>query len=204
MESICLFRWLNYILGVICVVNLAGCQPSVTNRSLEKTMTLHSELATPTHVLPTRQPRPAYLIDVFPGDRSSIPLSIFAAKSENDSERCPSIGEVLHPSNRQIYLKLDARLIAQPGDNLLAKEILERITLTIDNEQQNSTTLVNFADLNLYIVEFENQPVAYIPSPATICWETYLQPGLHQATFQIEQTSGNVLFYDWWFTLIQD
>jgi hypothetical protein len=54
--------------------------------------------------------------------------------------------------------------------------------------------------LLLTIQEINGTPT-YLGDPITYCTPMPLEPGQHQATFQVRQTSGDVLTYTWSFKI---
>jgi hypothetical protein len=182
------------VLVIVIVLGLIGCAPTTaptsdtvpiaTTRIIEATAT-----AWPTMV-PTSQRMPSYLLAVYPPNNSTV--GPFRRSSSEDGK------------GNRICLDLTERPLLQPGDNLDVVTMVEwheRVKMLVDGRPVSVMEATQTLGLRFEEVRGTR---TYLGDPITFCTPMPMEPGRHEVTFQVSQTSGNVLTYTWSFTIADE
>lgn len=142
-----------------------------------------SILSTPTLLL-FMETRPIFISDIYPLEASSITLREYESAKSYNSQICITINVVS---------------IAEPNDKLFPDVVIQRGHLNIDDITQEK--LVLDANSSLTIIELE-QGDAWVSGPYKFCWNVKLGLGRHEATFEYQLSSGSILSYSWYFSVV--
>lgn len=193
------------ILFIICCLGLSGCVPTSENIDLiapEEVITVVASriptvkptspvITTPTS-LASPQPRFIYVIEVTPPENSVITLS------EYNSQR-------RFYESLSVCVEVYIESIIQPRVELSYETIVDHINLQVDGTDLPSTGIIIFEEATQNGTKNEGIPTYfYDGNPSRICGQADLSEGIHEATFQVRQTDGNVLSYSWHFELTGD
>jgi hypothetical protein len=155
--------------------------------------------------LPTLEPMPEFIAEVWPAPASRTPLVFYQADLIDEIgisgyEGSRPVERAGHRSNICVYL--DAGMLVTypkqetftyPDDRLYSyEEAVERATLSVDGQK-----LVHQPDERWHRVGFAGRP-GY---PYWLCWPAALEVGLHQASFQFRQPDGTVEEFSWLFEI---
>jgi hypothetical protein len=97
----------------------------------------------------------------------------------------------------------DLDYLVQKGDDFAdAESVLERITLSVDGEERE---VADWLDMLLYIEMLQDGEVyARFGGPYVFCWHAPVGVGMHLASFQFRQTSGDIKEYSWHFAVTEN
>lgn len=193
---------------------LIGCTPSSNNGTVVSQLAVTAPTATatvqPLVSIPAPQPRPDFVRYVSPLESAAVPLSLFESPGDpNISIDSPSDGRPAgfpisgQGYNSKVCIEINLTPLVQSTDDLTAFDKIEsRITFIVDEYELDDPNLIYFrTDLEEDIIVADDGVTQWI-GPFTSCWTAELLAGVHQATIQFEQTSGDIQSYSWHFIIV--
>jgi hypothetical protein len=164
--------------------------------------------------LPLSELRPDFIKGVSPEEAVTIPLSLYEGDEteryfeESGIYYIGALRNIEIGYRSTICVMLDVGSLAQSGDKLTESPlVLERIEMKV-----NGVILSEVVDQD-YIPTLESRGISQsgeqleqvlYSGPLTFCWLANLNSGVHRASFQFQQTSGDVQEYTWHFTIVDD
>lgn len=202
-RNISMFFDLISLLGILVIV---GCGNSGTP------VTLSSDPTTkliPLEALPTPQPRPSFIRDISPPESSIVSLDLYRANLDEgtayEGVRFEDCGY-----NTSICVVVDMGALLQKGDRLAEwRDILDRISVSVDDNHLTETTYVNWLDYAVYTKDIDGG-AGYIVTHTTnalgaawtvFCWYADVDVGNHEVVFEFRQTSGEIQEHRWHFAI---
>lgn len=145
------------------------------------------------------EPRPEFIRLVSPIEYSIVEFDFYS--TEFDGPGGIRISSAL-TNGFDSTVCVNPRMIAlvQKGDILLVSDDLwNRMTLLVNGEEKE-----RFSESGLGARAWlpDDRDTKYIEGD-DYCWFSPLQPGVHEAVFQFQQTSGDVQEYRWLFTIVE-
>ena len=160
--------------------------------------------------IPAPQPRPDFVYQVSPLESETIPLSLFESPGDPSEDiSLPSDGRPAgfpipaQGYNSKVCTAINLAPLVQPKDDLTSYDkIMAHVTFSIDEHELGEPAFDYFrTDLEDEIIVAEDGLTQWI-GLFTLCWTRELLAGAHQATFQFEQTSGDIQSYSWHFIIV--
>jgi hypothetical protein len=146
-------------------------------------------------IVPTQQPRPAFVGDVSPPEGSIIPLNVYQV---NVYEDLIHEGVRSEKSGFAKSICLATIPVLEPGDKLDVQDVLSRVSADVDGRPL--TNMVYTIALDLLAIAQDAEGPFWVVS----CWEADLKVGSHDVTVRFSLTSGKVLEYTWRFEITDD
>jgi hypothetical protein len=173
---------------------------------------VNEQYTTSLSAVPTRTPyygphssTPPHIIFVAPPDGSVINVQDFRDGKHDIGPKEPGrvgpAGSLVQP----ICVGLQASKFASPGDELTDVDtLLERTELIVDNQARPRPEGIEML-LGLETLIFpEGGEPARVGGPFFFCWQNDLDAGTHTAQLNVRKLSGEVVEYEWSFTLTDD
>ncbi|MCL4872343.1 MAG: hypothetical protein KJ063_25560 [Anaerolineae bacterium] len=157
------------------------------------------------------QPTPAFVRKVSPRESESIPLSLF--ESDFTNQYFEKTGVVVESTwgnpntgyKSRVCIEIELGEVAQPGDDFQEQTtITERAIFLVDETILNDIIGGHSSLVAIHALDSDGDILMKGLGSAIFCAKAYLNPGVHTATFQFTQTSGDLLTYSWQFTIVED
>lgn len=154
-----------------------------------------------TIILPTAEPRPAFILNVAPLESQILPISMFEADRIGPG-LAADIWDEIDGYNSQVCLKIETGLLAQTGDDFIEpSSIKERVAISVDGFRMKETFVNSILLQSIHVKDINGQYLMKGVEPKLICSPVEIGEGVHDVLFQFRQTSGDVLEYQWHFAL---
>lgn len=201
-----MFFDLIFLLGILMII---GCSNSGASITLSPDPTAKSIPLAP---LPTPKPRPSFIHGISPPESSAVPLTLYQANLNEDAVY-EGVRFEEYGYNDSICVVVDMGPLLQEGDRLTKwDDILDRISISVDDNPLTETTYVNWLDYAVYTKDIDGGS-GYIVTHTTnalgaawtvFCWYADVGIGNHEVVFKFRQTSGEIQEHSWHFAITDE
>ena len=159
---------------------------------------------TPT-LLPVFEPQPDFILDAQPAPMSEIGLDWYEADLMSEFgldsyEGGRPVYKVGHRYN--VCILLDVSPLLQAGDQFVTyQQVIERTSLSINGLKITPEFDPYWSHPEILYLYPQLGPDTKAGAPYWLCWPIELQVGIHQVSFQFQQTNGNHVSYTWSFKI---
>ena len=201
-----MFFDLVFLLGILMTM---GCSNSSASIILSPAPTAQSIPSAP---LPTSKPRPNFIHGISPPESSAVPLTLYQANL-NENAAYEGVRFEEYGYNNSICVVVDMGPLLQEGDRLTKwDDILDRVSISVDDNLLTETTYVNWLDYAVYTKDIDGGS-GYIVTHTTnalgaawtvFCWYAGVGVGNHEVAFKFRQTSGEIQEHTWHFAITDE
>lgn len=200
------FLGLVFLLGLLMIVRCgnSGVSTTLSPDPTSKSMSPES--------LPTPKPRPGFIRDISPPESSIVSLNLYRANLD-EGTAYEGVRSIDCGYNTSVCVVVDVGPLLQEGDRLTEwKNILDRISISVDGNHLTETTYVNWLDYAVYTRDIDGGS-GYIVTHTTnalgaawtvFCWHADVGVGNHEVVFEFRQTFGEIQDHNWHFAITDE